>query len=364
MRCAVCQADNRGGARFCGGCGVHLAPSCAKCGAALKAGARFCGECGEAATEAGAPPEALESAATVMDLAPLVLCERCGAPLRGGECLNCVVGPSAAAQTPTSALPTRATPTKKGTGPRPLLWVVPLLIIASVGGYFAYRALVSDSALVAPGLPTREPAEARGSATATTTLLALAPSDAGVTAAPLLVPGVAWLGREWLGSGWDFVAVASEAMADRAIRYRFEASPVRGAGQRRGVLEVRLVGRRLRAVLRMPDRPTARIYDATTILAEGRAFAIGDAWDEDEPRVRAPFWATLERVIPQGPQRVALNQASVAQLEALGLSPRSARTIAEGRIVWRPYKSVDEAVGAPDLTVAEREVLRAQTFVP
>lgn len=180
---------------------------------------------------------------------------------------------------------------------------------------------------------------------------------------PVLVPGVAWLGREWMGSGWDFIALANEVGEGGVVRYRFEASPLHGPGARRGTLEVVATQRRLKGVLRMPGRASARVYDASTALVNGRVIAVGRAWDEDEPRVRAIFWATLEKGLPVTAASVPLNQASVAELEGLGLAPRSARTIAEGRILWRPYLSMDEALAAPGLTPSEKEVLRARTLL-
>jgi len=46
MRCPNCQADNRGGRRFCAQCGGPLASVCPACGFANEPGEKFCGGCG------------------------------------------------------------------------------------------------------------------------------------------------------------------------------------------------------------------------------------------------------------------------------------------------------------------------------
>jgi class 3 adenylate cyclase/tetratricopeptide (TPR) repeat protein len=46
MRCAKCGANNSGGKKFCGKCGVRLAGSCLKCGAENSPDDTFCGDCG------------------------------------------------------------------------------------------------------------------------------------------------------------------------------------------------------------------------------------------------------------------------------------------------------------------------------
>ena len=79
---------------------------------------------------------------------------------------------------------------------------------------------------------------------------------------------------------------------------------------------------------------------------------------------RVPWWATIEetdQITP--PSEVDLNTASVMQLQAIGLSPASARTIAEGRIVWGFYKSLEESLEAPGLTEDEKDILRRRSSV-
>ena len=59
MLCPHCQADNREGQRFCGGCGHALPVACVACGFGNNLHARFCGGCGTAlAGEAAAPAAA------------------------------------------------------------------------------------------------------------------------------------------------------------------------------------------------------------------------------------------------------------------------------------------------------------------
>ena len=48
MHCPRCEAENRGGRRFCGDCGAALAASCPLCGFANEGAERFCGGCGVA----------------------------------------------------------------------------------------------------------------------------------------------------------------------------------------------------------------------------------------------------------------------------------------------------------------------------
>jgi class 3 adenylate cyclase/predicted ATPase len=52
--CNSCQRENRGGARFCVGCGRPLAVSCLSCGAGCAPGDDFCGECGSPLARAAA----------------------------------------------------------------------------------------------------------------------------------------------------------------------------------------------------------------------------------------------------------------------------------------------------------------------
>ena len=56
MRCAVCQAENREGRRFCGACGVPLARICPDCDFANQADDRFCGGCGKPLEPAAGTP--------------------------------------------------------------------------------------------------------------------------------------------------------------------------------------------------------------------------------------------------------------------------------------------------------------------
>jgi class 3 adenylate cyclase/tetratricopeptide (TPR) repeat protein len=56
MTCPRCQQDNPTHARFCLGCGAHLALACGSCGAELPGGARFCLQCGQAVAAGTATP--------------------------------------------------------------------------------------------------------------------------------------------------------------------------------------------------------------------------------------------------------------------------------------------------------------------
>jgi class 3 adenylate cyclase/tetratricopeptide (TPR) repeat protein len=56
MKCPRCQQDNPTHARFCLGCGAHLALACGSCGAELPGGARFCLQCGQPVAAGTAAP--------------------------------------------------------------------------------------------------------------------------------------------------------------------------------------------------------------------------------------------------------------------------------------------------------------------
>jgi class 3 adenylate cyclase/tetratricopeptide (TPR) repeat protein len=56
VKCPRCQQDNPTHARFCLGCGAHLALACGYCGAELPGGARFCLQCGQAVAAGTAAP--------------------------------------------------------------------------------------------------------------------------------------------------------------------------------------------------------------------------------------------------------------------------------------------------------------------
>ncbi len=56
MICQSCGAENRGGAKFCNGCGAALALLCPACGTANDSVARFCNECGSELAAGTAEP--------------------------------------------------------------------------------------------------------------------------------------------------------------------------------------------------------------------------------------------------------------------------------------------------------------------
>ena len=61
MRCASCNGDNPGSARFCATCGTRLGLTCAHCGAEVFAASRFCMACGEPLEDADADRAAAEA---------------------------------------------------------------------------------------------------------------------------------------------------------------------------------------------------------------------------------------------------------------------------------------------------------------
>src|SRR5262249_48017350 len=60
MQCSRCQAENRGGRRFCTKCGAPLAAACPGCGFTNEPDDAYCGNCGAALT--GTPPAATRPA--------------------------------------------------------------------------------------------------------------------------------------------------------------------------------------------------------------------------------------------------------------------------------------------------------------
>src|SRR5262245_10140869 len=56
MKCPRCQQDNPTQARFCLGCGDHLALTCGSCGTELPGNARFCFQCGQPVAVGAATP--------------------------------------------------------------------------------------------------------------------------------------------------------------------------------------------------------------------------------------------------------------------------------------------------------------------
>ncbi len=56
MHCPNCNAENRAGRRFCGGCGAALPKACPACNADNENDARFCGSCGAKLEEIQPPP--------------------------------------------------------------------------------------------------------------------------------------------------------------------------------------------------------------------------------------------------------------------------------------------------------------------
>ncbi|GEM_PF-7091388 len=170
---------------------------------------------------------------------------------------------------------------------------------------------------------------------------------------------LAWQGRET--DGWDFAATAPVAGAqDGQVTYAYSARRTTGEGERRGRLEVSLFGHRVKALLRDEHGKEVRAYDGS-LGPEGRV-VFGQAWDVGTSgpgaETRVPWWATTETAPIGMPARpLDLNAASVAELEARGLSPAGARTIVQGRLLT-PYETSAEALEAPGLTAADLEVLR------
>ena len=66
MKCPLCQAENREGARFCRECGAAFGAVCSSCGAKVQAASKFCDSCGTPL--AAAPRPGPERAEDVVEL--------------------------------------------------------------------------------------------------------------------------------------------------------------------------------------------------------------------------------------------------------------------------------------------------------
>ncbi len=75
MKCALCQHENRPGAKFCEQCATPLARACTNCGAQLSPTAKFCSECAHPARQgvATAPRFSAPEAYTPKHLAEKIL---------------------------------------------------------------------------------------------------------------------------------------------------------------------------------------------------------------------------------------------------------------------------------------------------
>ena len=176
--------------------------------------------------------------------------------------------------------------------------------------------------------------------------------------------GSAWSGRE--GDGWDFVLYQPVIEAEKSVLYRYAAQHARSGRIRSGQMRVTIFGNHLKAELLDSAGQVRRGYDGT--LSDDGTIAWGSSWPRPESSPAGPerygWWATIEKRLPfAAPASIDLNHATVAQLEALGLSGRSARTLVEGRVLGGPYRSVQEATGAPGLMVQERKIVEGRCLV-
>lgn len=176
--------------------------------------------------------------------------------------------------------------------------------------------------------------------------------------------GSAWSGRD--GEGWDFVLYQPRSPGKDHLSFKYAAQHSRSGCIRMGKMEVSLFGRHLKAELLDERGRVRRGYDGT--ISEDGALVWGSCWPLPDSSSAGPsrygWWATIERKLPFPiPSTLALNLASVAQLEAAGLSGRSARTLVEGRELGMPYRSIAEAAKAPGLMKEERKILEECCFV-
>jgi hypothetical protein len=176
--------------------------------------------------------------------------------------------------------------------------------------------------------------------------------------------GRAWSGRE--GDGWDFVLSHPRSLAKDRIAYRYTAQHMRSGRMRKGEMHVTVFGRHMKAELVDARGRVRRGYDGT--FSEDGSLAWGSCWPRPESSPGGPkrygWWATIENTPSiAAPATLSLNRASVAQLEAVGLSGRSARTLVEGRVLGRSYRSVEEALSAPGLMQQERNRVEGRCVV-
>src|SRR5258708_27385049 len=85
MRCSSCGAENPGGMKFCGGCGVALRNKCSRCGLENPPEFKFCGECGMALTVAREAIVSAKSPSSVVEPPVRVRLEQDAADAAGGE---------------------------------------------------------------------------------------------------------------------------------------------------------------------------------------------------------------------------------------------------------------------------------------
>lgn len=176
---------------------------------------------------------------------------------------------------------------------------------------------------------------------------------------------VAWHGRySEEGRVWDLTALEPRELSSGATRYEWTERMVGGDAIRRRSVEVSAFGAHLKGTLFDENGEPLRAIEGT-IRPDGKfALAEGVFWNADHPRERVSWWATFETASALSPSdRIDLNRASVAELEASGFSSSSARDIVEGRLSFGRYFSVDEALEAPRLAAGEREILSSRAFV-
>lgn len=176
--------------------------------------------------------------------------------------------------------------------------------------------------------------------------------------------GSAWSGRE--GDGWDFVVYQPRFQNNDRIVYKYVAQNAGSGRVRNGEMRVTLFGNHLKAELLDNEGRVRRGYDGT--LSQDGSLVWGSCWPKPDSSPAGPkrygWWATIEKKLPfAAPGTIHLNQASVAQLEAVGFSARSARTIVEGRVLGEPYRSVQEAAKAPRLLQQERHMVENRCVV-
>ncbi|MDP3981274.1 MAG: helix-hairpin-helix domain-containing protein, partial [Chlamydiota bacterium] len=167
-----------------------------------------------------------------------------------------------------------------------------------------------------------------------------------------------WSGRE--GDGWDFVFYNSKILEGNRLSFNYTGQHIASGKMGTGKLIVTFFGHHIKAELLDNTGNLKRGYDGT--LSKDGTMISGSSWPIPSSGPEGPkrygWWATIEKKLPLKAQdKISINMASVADLESLGLSSRSARTLIEGRVLGGTYTSIEDLYAAPRLSEEEKTIL-------
>ena len=106
------------------------------------------------------------------------------------------------------------------------------------------------------------------------------------------------------------------------------------------------------------------IFSSDGTMVCGSTWIIDESNSSTAPPDRVLWWATLESNGNISPiDRVDLNLATVGQLEELGISIMGARSVVEGRLLLKTFKSIAVVLKGPDLTARDKQIIRSRCVV-